>query len=113
MTVSVQATAAGGMVLTNADSARSVVAEVGHDIEVRLTSYRENGVTYTWHLPTSSSPALPRVSGSLTPTGHTEAVFHTDDLGDSVITAERTCHPDPNRKCPATVRPWKAAIRVK
>ncbi|MGW0247138.1 hypothetical protein ACWDYH_10920 [Nocardia goodfellowii] len=114
LAVSVQASAAGSVVLTNADSARSIVAEVGHDIEVRLSSYRENGVTYTWQLAVSSdSSILPRVSAGVTPAGGAAAVFRVDKPGDSVISVERNCRPDPNRDCPSVMLPWKVAVRVK
>ncbi|MEV0251804.1 hypothetical protein AB0H76_34805 [Nocardia sp. NPDC050712] len=114
MAVPVQASATGSIVLTNADSARSVEAVAGHDIEVRLTSYRENGLTYTWQLPeTSDSAKLPRTSDNVNPAGHAAAVFHADGPGDSVITVHRTCRPDPDRNCPAVMHPWKAAVRVK
>ncbi len=114
MAVPVPASAAGKVVLTNADSARSVETTLGHDIEVRLTNYRENGITYTWQLPVSSDETtLPRTSASVTPAGNAVAVFPANVLGDNVISAERSCHPDPDRKCPSVMHPWKATVRVK
>ncbi|MEV6278667.1 hypothetical protein [Nocardia sp. NPDC051832] len=114
LVVSGQASAAGSIVLTNADSARSVDTKVGNDVEVRLNRYRENGITYTWHLPEAGdSSVLPRMSAGVTRTGDAVAVFRADIPVDSVITVRRTCHPDPNRDCPAVMLPWKAAVRVR
>ncbi|MFC9898047.1 hypothetical protein ACFVMC_30525 [Nocardia sp. NPDC127579] len=110
----VQASAAGSMVLTNADSARTVHTDLGSDVEIRLGTYRENGFTYTWHPPVSSDPAvLPTISASVTPAGDAVAVFRAEAPGDAVISAQRSCRPEAGRRCPSVMLPWKATVRVR
>jgi hypothetical protein len=102
------------VVLTNADSGRTVPASVGDDVEVRLTGYRERGLTYTWSIPAAGDAAVfRRTSGTTTPAGDASAVFHAEVGGVATISAERRCVPDPGRVCPLAVVPWKATIEVK
>lgn len=102
------------IVLMNPDNGRSVPASLGDDIEVRLTGYRENGLNYTWSTPQSSdSTVLRRTAGGMTPGGGASAVFHAEHAGKAIISAHRSCRPDPGRVCPLVVVPWKATVTVK
>ncbi|MCF3106306.1 hypothetical protein IPZ58_32760 [Streptomyces roseoverticillatus] len=102
------------MVLTNADDGQSVTVDVGDDTEVRLTAYRERGLTYTWAIPQSSDSAvLRRTSRGTTPAGGSTATFHVQRSGTATITAHRHCHPDRDRVCPLVVAPWKATVSAK
>ncbi|MEV6949773.1 hypothetical protein AB0N07_49355 [Streptomyces sp. NPDC051172] len=100
--------------LTNSDNGRSVTASLGDDNEVRLTGYRENGLTWVWNTPTSSDSAvLRRSAGGTTPSGDASAAFHTEHDGTATITAQRRCRPDPGHICPSVVTPWKVTVEVK
>ncbi|MFI9307391.1 hypothetical protein [Streptomyces triculaminicus] len=102
------------IVLMNPDNGRPVPASLGDDIEVRLTSYRKNGLNYTWGIPQSSdSTVLQRTAGATTPDGGASAVFHAEHAGKATISAHRSCRPDPGRVCPLVVVPWKATVTVK
>ncbi|MFI8928855.1 hypothetical protein ACIG3E_14410 [Streptomyces sp. NPDC053474] len=108
------AAAATRVTLTNADDGRNVILDLGDDVEVRLSSYRANGLTYTWSIPVSSVPlVLRRTSGSTTPNGGAQAVFHAESPGVSTITAVRHCRADPGRTCPLVVVPWKITAEVR
>ncbi|MFF8315378.1 hypothetical protein [Streptomyces lydicus] len=101
------------IVLTNADTGRSVTARLGDDVEVRLTGYREHGLTYTWSTPASSnSTVLRRTAGGTSPSGDASAVFHAEHRGTATITAVRRCRPAPGHLCPLVVVPWKATVEV-
>jgi hypothetical protein len=105
---------AGRIVLTNSDNGRSVTASLGDDIDVRLTGYRDNGLTYTWSTPASSdSTGLRRTTGRTTPNGDASAVFRAEHDGTATITAQRRCRPDPGHLCPLVVTPWKVTVEVK
>ncbi|KAB7849993.1 hypothetical protein [Streptomyces mobaraensis] len=101
-------------VLTNSDNGRSVTAALGDDVEVRLTGYRENGLTWTWSAPTSSdSTVLRRTAGRTAPNGDASAVFHAVHDGTATITAQRRCRPSAGHVCPMVVTPWKVTVEVK
>ncbi|MER5780292.1 hypothetical protein ABT104_00995 [Streptomyces mobaraensis] len=100
--------------LTNSDNGRPVTASTGDDVEVRLTGYRQNGLTWTWSVPTSSdSTVLRRTAGRTAPNGNASAVFHTEHGGTATITAQRRCRPDAGRVCPMVITPWKVTVEVK
>ncbi|MHA7956460.1 hypothetical protein ACX9I7_01710 [Streptomyces sp. L500] len=102
------------IVLTNADTGRSVTASPGDDIEVRLTGYRENGLTWTWSIPASSDPdVLRRTAGRAAPNGDASATFNAEHGGTATITAQRRCRPDPGHFCPLVITPWKVTVEVK
>ncbi|MER6030299.1 hypothetical protein [Streptomyces sp. NPDC001851] len=104
---------AGRLVLTNADNGRSVARSVGDDTEIRLTAYRERGLTYTWGIPDAAGPrVLGRTVAGVRPTGDAYAVLHADGPGTSTVSAARKCHADPGYACPRTLAPWKATLRV-
>ncbi|MEU1311898.1 hypothetical protein ABZ419_23805 [Streptomyces cinnamoneus] len=101
-------------VLTNSDSGQPVTASLGDDIAVRLTSYREDGVTYTWSTPQSSAPkVLRRTAGGTAPDGSASAVFHQDYAGAATISAHRHCHPSPGHACPLIVSSWRVRVTGK
>ncbi|MFH7594125.1 hypothetical protein WDV06_03355 [Streptomyces racemochromogenes] len=101
-------------VLTNSDNGRSAVVSLGDDIEVRLTGYRENGLTWTWSTPTSSdSTVLRRTAGRTAPNGDASAVLQAELDGTATITAQRRCRPDAGRVCPLVITPWKVTVEVK
>ncbi|MGW1077114.1 hypothetical protein [Streptomyces sp. NPDC002537] len=100
--------------LTYADNGRKVEAHLGDDTEVRLTGYREHGLTYTWSVPAADGTAvLRRTAGAASPGGGASAVFHAEHRGTATITAQRRCHSDPGRLCPLVVVPWKVTVEVK
>ncbi|GHI07504.1 hypothetical protein AQI88_20045 [Streptomyces cellostaticus] len=102
------------LVLTNSDDGRSVVRSVGEDSEVRLTAYRERGLTYTWSMPTATNArVLGRTVGGTRPAGDAYAVLHADSPGTSTVSAVRQCHADPGHVCPRAIAPWKATIEVR
>lgn len=104
----------GRIVLTNTDNGRSVHAKTGDTIEVRLTGYRDHGVTYSWSVPQSAEPqVLHRVAGTAKPGGGASAVFHAEREGTVTLSARRACHPDAGRTCPYVVTPWKITATVK
>ncbi|MGH4034181.1 hypothetical protein ACQB60_35285 [Actinomycetota bacterium Odt1-20B] len=108
------ASAATRVTLTNVDDGRNVILNTGDDVVVKLSSYRTNGLNYTWDVPASSVPlVLRRTAGSTTPDGGARAVFHAEGPGVSTITAVRHCRPDPGRTCPLVIVPWKVAVEVK
>ncbi|MEV4926591.1 hypothetical protein [Streptomyces roseoverticillatus] len=113
-TAQAAAPAATLVVLTNADRGRTVTTAVGDDVEVRLTGYRERGLTWSWSLPQADSPdVLKRTAGTVTPAGDARAVFHAQHLGTGKLTATRKCRPDPGKVCPLVVMPWKVTVDVK
>ncbi|MGI5338081.1 hypothetical protein ACQEVS_12110 [Streptomyces sp. CA-181903] len=100
--------------LTNSDNDGSVTASSGDGIEVRLTGYRENGLTWTWSTPTSSDSAVLRLTaGRTAPNGDASATFRAEHDGTATITAERRCRPDTGRICPMVITPWKVTVEVK
>ncbi|MFI9235409.1 hypothetical protein [Streptomyces sp. NPDC053079] len=100
--------------LTNSDDGRTIASSLGDDIEVRLTSYRESGLTYTWSIPASSgSKVLRSTGGRTTPEGGASAVFHVQGSGAATISAQRRCHPDHGRICPLVIVPWRVKVQVK
>ncbi|MFD8998885.1 hypothetical protein [Streptomyces abikoensis] len=102
------------IVLTNADNGRSVTASLGDDVEVRLTGYRKDGLTWTWSTPASSdSTVLRRTAGRTAPNGDASATFHAEHEGTATITAQRHCRPDAGRLCPLVITPWKVTAEVK
>lgn len=102
------------IVLTNADSGRSVSASTGDDIEVRLTHYRERGLNYGWAVPQSSEPTvLRRTSGGSTPAGDATVTFHGEKAGRVTLSAPRRCRPDPGSICPLVTSPWRVTVTVK
>ncbi|GGX73783.1 hypothetical protein [Streptomyces hiroshimensis] len=104
---------AARVALTNADNGRSVPAALGDDIEVRLTSYRESGLTYTWSTPQSgNTTVLRRTTGGTKPDGGASAVFRAQHGGTATISAARRCHADAGHVCPLVIAPWRARIRV-
>ncbi|MFD9892927.1 hypothetical protein ACFWY9_26575 [Amycolatopsis sp. NPDC059027] len=104
----------GRVVLTNTDNGRSVRANIGDTIAVRLTGYRDQGLTYSWGIPQTSEPqALGRTTGTTTPGGGASATFHAAGEGTVTISAVRTCRPDAGRVCPHVVTPWKATATIK
>ncbi|MFD4878094.1 hypothetical protein ACFWOB_32640 [Streptomyces sp. NPDC058420] len=105
---------AGRIVLTNADNGRTVPASVGGDVEVRLTHYRERGVTYTWTpLNSDNSGVLGHRSDVTNPAGDASAVYRAAAAGTATVSAQRHCVPDPGNLCPLIVETWKATIQVK
>ncbi|WP_329264444.1 hypothetical protein OG223_50795 [Streptomyces sp. NBC_01478] len=106
--------AAGRAVLTNTDNGRTVAAGVGGDIEVRLTHYRDRGVTYVWDAPeTGDRAVLRRASDTTTPSGDATAVFRTAAGGVATVSAQLRCVPDLGSVCPLIVVPWKVTIEAK
>ncbi|MFI6406072.1 hypothetical protein [Streptomyces sp. NPDC050548] len=102
------------VVLTNVDADRTVTANAGDDIEVRLTGYRKGGLTYVWSVPAADdSPVLTSTGGTTTPSGGATAVLHADHTGVATVSAQRRCVPDPGRACPQVVTPWKVTVEVK
>ncbi|MFI5977613.1 hypothetical protein [Streptomyces sp. NPDC051452] len=102
------------IVLTNSDNGRSVTATLGDDIEVRLTSSHENGLTWSWSTPTSSdSTVLRRTTGATAPSGGASAVLHAEHDGTATVTTQRRCRPDPGHVCPLVITPWKVTVEVK
>ncbi|MFI0742153.1 hypothetical protein ACH4PU_29390 [Streptomyces sp. NPDC021100] len=100
--------------LTNSDNGRSVTASTGDRIEVRLTGYPENKLTWTWSTPASSDSAvLRRTAGRMAPNGDASAAFHAEHPGTATITAQRSCHHDADHVCPMVITPWKATVQVK
>ncbi|MEV4741942.1 hypothetical protein [Streptomyces sp. NPDC049555] len=100
--------------LTNSDNGRSVNASSGDDVEVRLTAYHENGLTWTWSTPVSSnSTVLRRTTGGTAPNGNASATFRAEHDGTATITAQRRCRPDAGHICPLLVTPWKVTVEVK
>lgn len=99
--------------LTNADNGRTVSAHAGDDIEVTLTGYREQGRTYSWSIPVSSSAVLHRTAGGTTPRGDATVRFHARKDGIATLSAARRCRPDPGHLCPLVVTPWKVTVEVK
>ncbi|MFI1973318.1 hypothetical protein [Streptomyces cinnamoneus] len=99
--------------LTNSDNGRSVTAGLGDDIEVRLTGYHKDGLTWTWSTPTSSSIVLRRTTGGTSPNGDASATFRTEHDGTATITAQRRCRPDQGHLCPLVITPWKVTVEVK
>ncbi|MEV5241853.1 hypothetical protein AB0K89_22505 [Streptomyces cinnamoneus] len=98
-------------VLTNSDNGQPVAVRLGDDIEVRLTSYREDGLTYTWSTPRSSAAkVLRRTAGGATPNGSASAVFHQDYAGAATISAHRHCQPSPGHACPLIVSSWRVRV---
>ncbi|WP_407990440.1 hypothetical protein [Kitasatospora sp. CMC57] len=100
-------TKAGRVALTNADNGRTVAVHAGDDVEVRLTGYRENGLTYSWSTPVSDSAVLHRTAGGTTPRGDATARFHVEKDGTATISAAKQCHPGGDQRCPRVVAPWK------
>ncbi|MFB9927967.1 hypothetical protein ACFORO_19890 [Amycolatopsis halotolerans] len=104
----------GRIVLTNTENGRSVHAKIGDTIEVRLTGYRDSGVTYSWSIPQSAEPqVLHRVAGAAKPDGGASAVFHAEQEGTVTLSAARACYPGAGHGCPHVVTPWKATATVK
>ncbi|MEW1643978.1 hypothetical protein [Streptomyces sp. NPDC091219] len=104
----------GRVVLTNADNGRTVAASVGGDVEVRLTHYREHGLTYSWTaLDSSDRTVLGHRSDATYPAGDSTAVYRAAAAGAATVSAQRHCVPDPGRLCPLIVETWKATIQVK
>ncbi|MFE2416942.1 hypothetical protein [Streptomyces hokutonensis] len=102
------------VVLTNVDSGRAVAASAGDDVEVRLTGYREGGLTYTWSVPAADdSTVLRGTGGTTTPSGGASAVLHADHSGVATVSAQRRCVPGPGRVCPQVITPWKVTVEVK
>ncbi|MVU81941.1 hypothetical protein GPX89_32475 [Nocardia sp. ET3-3] len=100
--------------LTNSDDGRSVTASLGDDIEVRLTSFHENGLTYTWQPPVSSdSTVLSRTASRTAPNGDASAVLQAENDGTTTITAQPQCRPDKGRECPSVAKQWKVTVQVK
>lgn len=111
---SAHALRAGRMVLTNVDNGRTVAASVGGDVEVRLTHYREHGLTYTWTaVSASDSAVLGHRSDVTNPAGDASAVYRAAAAGTATVSAQRHCVPDPGNLCPLIVETWKATIQVK
>lgn len=111
---SAHALRAGRMVLTNVDNGRTVAASVGGDVEVRLTHYRERGLTYTWTaVSASDSAVLGHRSDVTNPAGDASAVYRAAAAGTATVSAQRHCVPDPGNLCPLIVETWKATIQVK
>ncbi|RLV09989.1 hypothetical protein CTZ27_01700 [Streptomyces griseocarneus] len=104
---------AGRVALTNADDGKTVPARTGDDIDVTLTSYHENGLTYTWSIPASDSTVLHRTASGKTPSGNATARFHVEKDGIATLSAGRQCHPDRGRLCPLVVTSWKVRVEVK
>ncbi|MFD8308874.1 hypothetical protein ACFV29_42145 [Streptomyces sp. NPDC059690] len=99
--------------LTNSDNGRSATANTGDDVDIRLTSVRDNGLTYSWNVPQSSTPDVARLAnGGTTPDGGAMATFHAEEAGTVTITATRHCRPDPGRVCPSVMTPWKVTVSV-
>ncbi|MDT0451573.1 hypothetical protein [Streptomyces hesseae] len=103
---------AGRVALTNADDGKTVPAKAGDDIEVSLTGYRENGVTYSWSIPASDSDMLHRTKDGTTPRGDAKARFHVEQDGTATLSAARHCRPDKGHLCPLVVTPWKVRVQV-
>ncbi|MGX9883070.1 hypothetical protein [Streptomyces sp. NPDC002276] len=102
------------VVLTNMDDGRAVTASAGDDIEVRLTGYREGGLTYAWSVPTAAdSTVLRSTGGTTTPSGGATTVLHADRTGVAAVSAQRRCVPAPGRACPQVVVPWRVTVEVK
>ncbi|AZM92493.1 hypothetical protein [Streptomyces sp. W1SF4] len=102
------------IVLTNSDDGRTLVANPGDEIEVRLTGYRENGLTWTWSTPTSGdSTVFRRTAGRTAPNGDASAAFQAEQDGAATITAQRSCRPDAGRVCPSVITPWKVTVEAK
>ncbi|RLV08823.1 hypothetical protein CTZ27_08745 [Streptomyces griseocarneus] len=109
---------AGLVALTNADDGKTVPARTGDDIDVTLTSYHENGLTYTWSIPVSDSEMLHRTASRTTPGGGAKARFHVQQDGTATLSAARHCrpsqgHPSQGHPCPDVVTPWKVRVEVK
>ncbi|WP_369389369.1 hypothetical protein AB5J72_18495 [Streptomyces sp. CG1] len=99
--------------LTNSDNGRTVTRSVGDDTGIRLKATREQGLTYTWSMPsTRDAHVLTRTISGTTPAGDAYAVLHAESPGTSTITAVRQCRPDPGYKCPRAIAPWKVTIKV-
>ncbi|MEU3350031.1 hypothetical protein [Streptomyces sp. NPDC037389] len=103
---------AGRVALTNADDDRTVPAQAGDDIEVTLTGYRENGLTYSWSVPASDSAMLHRTASGKTPRGDATARFHVEQDGTATLSATRHCRPGQGHPCPLLVTPWKVRVQV-
>ncbi|KOV66378.1 hypothetical protein [Streptomyces sp. MMG1121] len=101
------------VVLTNADNGRTVPARTGDDIDVTLTGYREDGLTYSWSRPVSDSTGLRRTAGGTNPRGGATARFHVEKDGVATLSAGRHCRPDAGHLCPLVVTPWKVRVEVK
>ncbi|MFJ8141285.1 hypothetical protein [Streptomyces sp. NPDC096013] len=110
---SAHALRAGRIVLTNVDNGRTIPASVGGDLEVRLTHYRERGLTYTWTaLNSSDSAVLGHRADTTNPAGDASAVYRVAAAGTATVSAQRHCVPDPGNLCPLIVETWKATIQV-
>ncbi|MFE2878438.1 hypothetical protein ACFXG6_30430 [Streptomyces roseus] len=100
--------------LTNSDDGHLVTARLGDGIEVRLTGYRENGLTWTWSAPASSdSTVLRRTAGRTAPNGDASATFQAEHAGTATVTAQRSCRPDAGRACPLVITPWKVTVEAR
>ncbi|MFG2452912.1 hypothetical protein ACGFSG_26395 [Streptomyces sp. NPDC048512] len=102
---------AGRVTLTNADNGRTVSVQTGDDIEVRLTGYRENGLTYSWGMPVSDSAVIQRTAGAASPRGDVTARFHVDETGTASISAPNQCRPSGGVICPV-VGPWTVRVEA-
>ncbi len=105
---------AGRTVLTNIDSGRAMAVQVGDDVEIRLSAYRQDGLTYTWEIPRSSaSDVLHATAGRTTPNGDATAVLTAESEGTATVSAVRSCRPDPSVSCPLLIAPWKVTVEVR
>ncbi|MFJ7157033.1 hypothetical protein ACIQUQ_19065 [Streptomyces sp. NPDC101118] len=102
------------LVLTNSDNGLSVSASPGDDVEIRLTGYTADGLTWTWSTPASSdSTVLRMTAGRTAPNGDASATFQAEGDGTATITAQGHCRADTDRACPLVITPWKVTVDVK
>ncbi|MEY9848726.1 hypothetical protein [Streptacidiphilus sp. MAP5-3] len=102
------------VVLTNADSGRTVDVTSGDVIEVRLSGARGENDTWAWSTPMSSSAdVLAQSVGTTSPSGDAEALFHATGPGTGRITAVRRCVPGPGAICPFMAVLWVVDVDVR
>ncbi|MGW1051102.1 hypothetical protein [Streptomyces sp. NPDC002521] len=100
-------------VLTESDNGHIVARSVGDDTVIRLKATRDQGMTYTWSMPSAGDAhVLTRTVGGTKAAGDSYAVLHAQNPGTSTVSAVRQCHPDPGHKCPRVIAPWTATIKV-
>ncbi|RDI50132.1 hypothetical protein [Nocardia mexicana] len=103
--------AAARIPLTNSDGGRTIKADVGDTVEVRLTAYTDQGRRWVWDEPKhSGAGVLNRLRGATESNGNARAVFEVTGSGREDVTAQRICVK--SAECPKTADGWKVTIRV-
>lgn len=97
----------------NADNGKTFSVHTGDRISVHLQGSRDNGVTWAWDVPASSSANLNRISGNTLSSGDAVATFTATGSGQYTITAHESCVvTSPGHLCPHIVELWQVAVAV-